>query len=220
MRTAVFMALLVILGAGLGLAQQNTQPQYWKGKFQVFQYNFLCTTATDRPEDTECVRREVELWKYDYDLYQNPQGIAREELTHMNRNRSVEGPLDFRLLDYKQGYRFAWDKSGDRVIKDTFNPPVTGRSAGSRRILGFTCDGTDYRWTTFQQSKIERQSWSARSSDFKVPLLVVEYFTRHTGEMLSLTIEVVSQIEAVPDLPASLFEPPPDLQVVEFPRKP
>ena len=63
------------------------------------------------------VSRSVWFREFDYDLYQNDAGIAREELTHMNTNRSVEGPLDVRLLDYTHRNGRVWDKGGTQVMR-------------------------------------------------------------------------------------------------------
>src|SRR5579859_1420471 len=95
MLRTLFMGLIFITSSTLAKTPQLSESGFWKGKFEIFQYNFLHSTGVG---DRSLVSREMELWKFDYDLYANEQGVAREELTHMNRNRSLEGPLDVRLL--------------------------------------------------------------------------------------------------------------------------
>ncbi len=194
--------------------QQASESGFWKGKFEIHQYNLSFGTGV---ENKALVFRSVDLWKSDYDLYQNPAGVAREELTHMNRNRSVEGPLDIRVLDYSRGDGLVFDKGGRDATKGPLIPPVPGKSLGSRRILGFKCEGKEYQWTTFQQAKVRIERWAPQDTSFKVPLLRVGYFTDDTGALLALTVEVVTQLEPVPNLPASLFEAPAGLHVVNLP---
>jgi hypothetical protein len=217
MRNGLIVGLALLLNVGSGLAQQSSDSGFWKGKFEVYQFNFSYGTAHDYAQNREFIHRGVDLWKEEYDLYQNPTGIARQELTHMNRNRSVEGPLDVRLLDYSRGYGLVFDKGGGRAIEGPLEPTVAGRDLGSRRILGFACRGRQYEWTTFQQVKVQLQSWSAHGSNLRVPLLQVENITDSTGALVTLRIRVVSNLEPVPYLPASLFEQPAGLQVTKVP---
>ena len=209
--------LTVLLGAAVGGAQQASHAGFWKGKLQITQYNFSNATVHDYVRGRDYTRRGVDLWKEEYNLYQSPAGVVREELISMNRGRSVEGPMDVRLLDYPRGYSLVFDKGGGRAVKEPLDPPVPGESIGSRGILGFVCDGREYKWSTFQRSKVELRSWSTRDSDFKVPLLQLESMSESDGALLALRVRVVSTLEPASGLPASLFEPPPDLDVISFP---
>jgi len=195
-------------------AQQPLQSGFWKGRLQIHQFNFSFGTRTQGKKTD--VQRGVDIWKYEYELYQNANGIAREELKSLNRNRSVELPLDIRIMNYGRGTGFVFDRGGKEAITGPF-VPVAGRALGSRRILGFECEGKEYEWTTFQHAAVRLQTWTARNSSFKVPLLQVEYFNDDTGALLALTIQMVSELEAVPDLPPSLFQIPQDLHVVKVP---
>jgi hypothetical protein len=206
--------IALLLCPSFAVGQQPTQPRFWKGKLEIHQFNFSFGTQTQENKTT--LFRGVDLWKYEYELYQNPDGVAREELTAMNRNRSVEGPLDIRLLDYTRGSGFVFDKGGKEATRGPL-VPVSGRTSGSRRILGLVCVGTNYEWATSQHATVQLQSWRAQNSSFKVPLLEVEYFTDNTGALLALTITVVRSLEPVPHLPNSLFQLPPGLNVVEVP---
>ena len=213
MRTAVAVGVWLMLWP---LPRMASAPQtdFWKGKYAIFQYHFMYDKDV---KDESRVSRGIWLREFDYDLYQNNAGMAREELTHMNTNRSVEGPLDVRLLDYGHGLGQVWDKGGTQLIKGPLSPLVPGKSLGTRQILGFTCEGKEYIWTTFQHAKVQLESWSAQDSTFRVPLLRVQHYTDDTGALLGVTVEVVMQLEAASDLPASLFEAPEGLQVSSVP---
>ena len=132
-------------------ARQN---DFWKGQYAIFQYHFMYGNDV---KNENRVTRSVWFREFDYDLYQNDSGIAREELTHMNTNRSVEGPLDVRLLDYAHGNGRVWDKGGNQVIEGPLGPLVPGKSLGTRQILGFTCEGKEYEWTTFQRARVRTE---------------------------------------------------------------
>jgi hypothetical protein len=204
MRKVFLFGLAVVLGSALSWAQEHSQPDSWKGKYEFYQFNL--------GEDKGLAFHDAFNWKSDYDLYQNRDGVARLELTHLNRNRLLEGPLDIQLLDYRQGVGWVWDKGGALAIKGPLGPPAEGKSLGTRQILGFTCEGKEYERTTFQQGKVQLQSWSARDTNFRFPLLRVSYHTTSTGVLSALIVQVVTQLEPVSDLPASLFEVPAGLR--------
>jgi len=169
-------------------------------------------------QDKSVVERSVEVWQSDYDLFQSPAGVVREQLTHINWHPSIEGPMGVRLLDYNRGYGLVFDKDGrGQALRGPLLPPVVGTPLQHRQILGFNCEGKEYDWTTSQQARVELKRWSAQNSDLKVPLLELQYFTDDKGALLSLTVSVVSQLEAVSNLPASLFEPPSGLHIVDVP---
>jgi hypothetical protein len=157
------------------------------------------------------------VWETDYDLFQSPAGVVREQMTNMNWHPSVEAPMDIRLLDYTRGYGLVFDKGGRQAIRGPLSPPVAGTPLEQRQILGFICDGKQYDWTTPQHARVQLQRWSARDSDLKVPLLQVEYFTDDTGALLTLRVTAVSQLERTSGLPASLFEPPAGLHPIDVP---
>src|ERR1035438_1245839 len=149
MRTAVAVVLCLMMWP---LPRMTSAPptDFWKGKYAIFHYNFMYGKDV---KDESRVSRSVWFREFDYDLYQNDAGVAREELTHMNTARMVEGPLDVRLLDYVHGYGRLWDKGGTQLIEGPLGPPVPGKSLGTRQILGFTCEGKEYEWTTFQHAQ-------------------------------------------------------------------
>jgi hypothetical protein len=208
------LATLLPLFLALALTGQGcTQAGFWRGKVQIYQFNFSYGVAGG---DRAIASPSVDLWKYTYDLYQDPAGVAREQLTSMNRNRSVEGPLDVRLMDYGRGYGLIFDKGSPRAVAG----PLTrgpGRALGQRTILGFACEGTEYQWKTFQHATVRLESWTARDGSFKVPLLQLEYFLESDGTLLSLTVEVVSEAEPSERMPSSFFEPPRGLRIVRLP---
>lgn len=211
------MCKAVIVAAWVMMWPLATTPQMaetgaWKGKYAIFQYNLLYGTDV---QDQNRVSRSMELREFDYDLFQNDSGIAREDLTHMNTNRGLEGPLDVRLLDYGHGYGRVWDKGGTQLVEGPLDPLVPGKSIGTRQILGFACEGREYEWTTFQHATVQLESWSAKDSTFKVPLLQVQHFTDNAGDLLGITVDVVTQLEPASELPASLFVAPEGLKVVK-----
>jgi hypothetical protein len=214
MRSPGVLVWVLVLSVVSGVGQDPSQSSFWKGEYEIYQFNFSAQPGREGAVGGEYGARAVDLWQSDYELYQSPRGIAREELKRMNRNRSLEGPMDIRLLDYAQGYGLVWDKGGGKALRGPLAPPAASRPMGSRVILGFTCDGKEYTWTTFQRAKVQLEVWSARDGDFKVPLLQVEYLTHETGALITMVIQFVSKLERVSELPPPLFEAPAGLQVV------
>lgn len=214
MGMAAALVVAFALCAGPGGAQEQSQPGLWRGRLQVFQFNFMYGVGV---QDRSLVTRDVEVRRSDYDLYQSAAGVAREELAHIDWNRSVEGPMDIRLFDYARGYGLVFDKGGSQAVRGPLVPPAAGKPLEQRRILGFVCDGTEYEWTTFQHARVELEQWYARDSDLRVPLLQVEYFTDDTGALLTLRVTAVSQLERASGLPASLFQAPAGLHAIDVP---
>jgi len=152
-----------------------------------------------------------------YNLYQNTEGVVREDLSYVNRNRSLGGPLDVKLFNYSKGAGLIFDKGNPQAIEGSLTPPVRGDAIGERTILGFSCAGNEYRWKTSQGATVELQSWKATDSTFLVPLLEVEYFSDDTGALLSLTVQVINHLMPAPEIPQSFFQPPAGLRVVRVP---
>ena len=213
MRKVFLLCLAAAVGVAPSWSQEGSKPAFWKGKYAVYQFNLGGAVAVGGEAEGRVIHAGT-VWESDYDLYQNPQGVARLELTHMNRNRSVEGPLDIQLLDYRQGMGWIWDKGGNQATKGPLGPRAAGMTLGTRQILGFTCEGNNYEWTTWQNATMQLQSWSAQDTNFRVPLLRVRYVTDSAGVLSALIIQVVTQAERISDLPASLFEVPAGLRVV------
>jgi hypothetical protein len=215
MRRGIALGLFFALCAASTGAQEPPGPTFWKGKLQLFQFNFLYGVGV---EDRSLVKRNVEVWETDYDLVQGPEGIVREELAHMNWHPSVEGPMGIRLLNYRSGVGVVFDKGGHEAMRWPLLPPAAAVPLEQRQILGFLCDGKEYDWTTTRQhARVQLQRWSARDSNFRVPLLEIEYFTKGNGELLTLSVAEVSELDAGPDVPASVFQPPSGLRVIDVP---
>lgn len=210
---AAFSLVLMIL-AMPAYAQQDSQTAFWKGKLEVRQFNFSYAVGV---RNQHHVVRSVDVWKTNYDFYQNSAGIVREELTFINHNRSVGGPVDIRLLNYAEGVGLVFDKGRPEAIEGSLKPPVQGKSLGVKHVLGFSCEGLEFEWKTFQHASVQLQSWRAVNSSLRVPLLQVEYFSDNTGALIALTVRVVSLVEASPTLPPSLFQPPEGLRIVHVP---
>lgn len=213
MRTARLGLLLFLFFPACATAQQRSQPSYWKGQLRIYQFNFMYGEGI---KDKSVVSRTVDVWEYDYDLYEDPVGVVREELTHLNRNRSMQPPMDIRILDYHRGYGVVYDRGAKQGMGGPL-VPVAGRPLPERKLLGFACEGRQYRWTTPQLATVELQAWTASDPGPKVPLLEVEYFTDDTGSLLSLTVTAVTKIAPTSALPPSLFEVQPSLHVLHVP---
>lgn len=197
--------------------QASSKGSFWDGQFEVFQFTFTDTTAHNSVLNKNFRYRGADLTTYVYKLYQNPDGIAREELTSMSRNRSVEGAIDVKILNYRTGEGIVFNKSGTQAVEGPLRPQVQGKNIGERKILGFLCIGEEFRWQTRQGGIVDLQRWSARGSDFKVPLLEVEYSADKTGALLGMWVRMVSRLEQVDELPASLFEVPLGLHISNVP---
>ena len=212
---AIVTSALAMIGLCLPAQGQNSsRVAFWKGELDVRQFNFSYAVGV---HDKSHVVRSVGLWKTTYNLYQNAQGVAREDLSYVNRNRSLGGPLDVKLFNYSKGEGLIFDKDSPQAIEGSLTPPVRGNAIGQRTILGFSCAGKEYRWKTSQGATVDLQSWRATNSTFLVPLLEVEYFSDDTGALLSLTVQVVSHLMPASAIPQSLFQPPAGLRVVRVP---
>lgn len=210
----VALTLMFLTPVLLPFAQRGIAAGFWRGELEIRRFNFSYAVGV---RNGNRVVRSVGVWKRNYDLYQNPGGVVREVLTSINRNRSVEGPMDVRLFNYLDGKGLVFDKGRSQAVEGPILPPVPGRTLGKRFILGFSCEGSDYEWKTPQHATVELQSWTANNSSFKVPLLQVEYFTDGVGALIAMTVRVVSRVEPSAELPASLFQPPAGLRVVHVP---
>jgi len=213
-RLGTALALVLMILAMPAYAQQDSQTASWKGKLEVRQFNFSYAVGV---RNQRLVVRSVDVWKTNYDFYQNTSGIVREELTFINHNRSVGGPMDIRLLNYADGEGLVFDKGRPEAIEGSLKPPVPGKSLGVKHILGFSCEGSEFEWKTFQHASVELQSWRVVNSSLRVPLLQVEYFSDDTGALIALTVRVASQVGPSPALPPSLFQPPEGLRIVHVP---
>src|SRR5574337_812652 len=106
-------------------AQQSPQADFWKGKLEIRQFNFSYAVGV---RNKNLAVRSVDLWRSDYDLYQDLSGVAREELAFINRNRSVEGPMDVKLFNYANGTGLVFDKGRPQAIEGPLVPPVAGQT--------------------------------------------------------------------------------------------
>jgi len=211
----IVISVLAMLGLCLPVGgQDSSRAAFWKGELDVRQFNFSYAVGV---HDKSQVVRSVGLWKTNYNLYQNAQGVAREDLAYVNRNRSLGGPLDVKLFNYSRGEGLIFDKGRPQAIGGSLTPPVRGKAIGERTILGFSCAGNEYRWKTSQGATVDLRSWKATDSTFLVPLLEVEFFSDDTGALLSLTVQVVSHLMPAPEIPQSFFQPPDGLRVVRVP---
>jgi len=213
MRTWIYGLLMFALAVNFGDTQQSSPANSWQGKLETYSFNYLYGVGAEGGSD---VSRRGYVEKYEYDLYQNPAGVAREELGKVTRTMPltiVGSPYNIRILDYSRGSATAFFKGGQEGAEGPL-VPVAGVSLPQQRtILGFTCEGKHYRWTTFQNATVELDTWTARGADFRVPLLEVSYFIEPKGSLLGMTVVMVTELKPVTGLPASLFEVPQGLHL-------
>jgi hypothetical protein len=147
----------------------------------------------------------------DYDLYQNPSGLAREELTNLTRTKLMTNlgyPYNIRILDYPHNHGVVFVERGQDGAEGPWVPVPGVALPQPRTILGFRCEGKRYRWTTFQKATVELDTWTAQDSSLRVPLLEVKYVTESRWSLLGVDVVMVTELEPVSSLPASLFEVP------------
>lgn len=225
MRKRSIMAVLLCLSApllGLGQGPPNTE---WQGKIEIHIYNFLFGTGQryvyghggSFVGTKSIVVRRVETATRNYDLYVGPGGVAREQLTRATGQPSI-GPLkDIRLLHYSAGWGLVFNRGGSTAIKGPLTPSTSPREIGTRTILGFLCEGKQYKWRTRHGGTVELETWAATRPVVTVPLLQVTHLTDKAGALLALVVQFVAMIKPTSNLPKSLFEPPTGLQVSPVP---
>lgn len=213
-RSGILSLLTFLAAVSLVGAQESPKAGYWKGKLEIRQFNFSFAVGV---RNKSYIVRRTDVWNTNYDFYQNPEGVAREDLTSINRNRSVGGPMDVKLMNYSDGKGLIFDKGHPRAIAGPLVPPTPGKSLGERRILGFSCRGEEYEWKTFQHATVQLRSWKAENSSLKVPLLEVEYFTDSAGALIGLTVQFIASVEPAANLPDSFFKPPVGLRITNVP---
>jgi hypothetical protein len=208
MRTTIHTLLTVVLTAGLSPAQQPSQTGFWQGKLESYSFDFFYGVGI---EDSTVISREGWVERHEYDLYQSPAGVAREELTNLTRTRTmtiVGSPYNIRIFDYTRGKGVAFFKDRQEGAEGPLIPLLEVSPRQPRTILGFACEGKHYRWATFQNATVELDTWTAQGGGPRVPLLEVSYVTDPRGSLLGLTVTMVTKLEPAADLPASLFEVP------------
>lgn len=223
-RRYVLAAILLALGDALAPGSTAGQPGYWKGKLEVVAFNFTEVTEM-KPLPGQLTGPPIgppyfaaDVTEYRYDVYQNQEGVVRHELTYTSRNRSVGWPLDIELLDYGHGYGLGYNKRGDRAERYRLRPPVSGVAIEQRRILGHQCEQLQYEWEdSLHDAKIKEQVWLAADAVFEDPLLKIRHIFGKGNVLKYMEIRVMTRLEAVGNLPASLFEPPAGLKVIDQP---
>ena len=156
------LALLIALAGRLQIARPSAPPtDYWTASLDVVSYNYseAISMAAGKPHQPSHVALAVHS---SYTLYQNPKGVVRLELASLGRNRVVEPPIDFTLLDYNTGYKVVWDRDGGDAERSSFRLPVTPVEIGDREILGHLCRGHKYEWQDSRGAHLERIQWLAQ----------------------------------------------------------
>jgi hypothetical protein len=214
--------LLIALGVVLSVPPSGgtpgmPQPGYWRAKLDVVSYDF--TVATEEAPGKPRVTFNVANVVHDtYDLYQNPRGVVRRELTFLGRSRVIEPPLDFALFNYDTGYVVAWDKGGGRGERSYFGPPIAPSEVGMRQILGHSCKGYEYDWQEPGVGHEQRTQWIATDAGFREPLIDTLYVFDKPGVLSYIELRVVTRLDPVGQLPESMFTPPPSIPVVDVGR--
>jgi hypothetical protein len=218
MRSTILWAAYLLIGLSVGYQESYTfaQERSWKGKLTIVTFNFSEATEHNNVLKTDRVLQNATMEWYGYDLYQSAQRIVREELTYISRNRSVELPMDVKILDYGRNTEVTFDKGGTQEARWRLMPPTHPTPLETRGILGQTCQGLQYEWKKDGYT-LRRQLWLAKDTNFKTPLFQMRYLFKPAGTMIYMETRVVTEFEPVPDLPASLFEAPQGLKVVDMP---
>ncbi len=199
-----------------GQEASRSREGYWKAQLHIVSFGFGEVTERNYESNRTRVFQNVDVQQYKYNIFQNPRGIVREELSFISRNRSVEPPLENRLYDYDRGFQLAFDKGREDAVRWIHKPPMSQTPLQSRRILGHLCRGTQYEWRDRGRT-FRHQRWFVEDVDFRTPLLEIRYVFDATDSLLDMEVRVVSEMEVVPHLPASMFEAPAGLKIVEIP---
>ena len=225
MRKRSIIAVLFCLLAPLFGLGQGPRKTDWQGKVEIHKYNFLYGTGQryvyghggNFVGTKPIVTRHVETATRDYDLYVGAGGTVREQLTHATGQPSIGPPKDVRLLHYGVGWGLVFDRGKSTAVRGPLTPPTSPREIGTRTILGFLCEGKQYKWRTRQGGTVDLQTWRATRSGIGVPLLQITHFSDKTGTLLALVVQFVALIKPVSSLPESLFQQPTGLRVTHVP---
>jgi hypothetical protein len=221
--TRVRAAWWLILAVLTGLAHPLAATEGWKGKLEVVSFSYgLAQKGKPAPPNLAGIPVgppffQSTRWEYRYDVYQDPQNIVRRDLTYTNPNRSIGGPTDVSLFDYNTGHVLAWNKGQHEAERSAFVPAVTPSRIGARKILGHTCEGLRHKWAEENGFQHTREVWYAADADFKDPLLEMRCVLDRDGTLEYLEIRVMTVLQRASNIPATLFEEPPNLRVKNIP---
>ena len=172
---------------------------FWKGELEdtVVSYDQKAYTRT-----------------YTYDVFQNPEGVVRHELTRTTSTLLEQG-RQIHIVDYQEGCFSSFDRGGSVVIRVPLVFPSARHSPlEDREILGFPCQGVETRWVQKRNGyRRVRQTWSPRRGGFRDPLLLLDY-AFSGGKLVFFEPQLMRSIGASDALPASLFKVPPGPQVI------
>jgi hypothetical protein len=159
---------------------------------------------------------EAHIVQYNYDVFQNDKQVVRRELTHMTRNPIAEIGRDVKIIDYRQGRALAFNKGSTRAERYPVRTVGSLRALENRMILDHQTAGTETTRQDRDGTSYVSQSWVPRDSEYKEPLLKIEYSVGPGGRLGFFVLQVTTRIEKVDSLDPSLFEPPSGLQVNEI----
>jgi hypothetical protein len=158
--------------------------------------------------------RVIEM-QFNYLIYQNPDGLVRQELVSAPLADSVGIGRDVALYDFPKGFVVAFDKARplavryqlDDIDKNPFLPQAT--DLGWRDTLGYRCRGAENREHFPRTTLIAiRQTWVAVEIGFKKPLLDTRKYVKPDGEETYTATRVISNVKRVRWLSPSLFSVP------------
>lgn len=214
----IVVTLLTVLAARLPLRQGSTNVSgYWTATLTVVSYDYAESISL-APGKPHTKSNSAWVVHSSYSLYQNPKGVVRLELQSIDRNRFMEAPIDFALLDYNSGYKLAWDKDGDHVERSPLRLPVAPIETDQREILGHLCKGYRYDWQDSETAQVERTQWLVADGSFREPLLVMWSLFDKPRVLRYLELRAVTELHAVAQLPDSMFLPPPGMPVTDMGR--
>jgi len=214
----LLLSLVSLLNPGRLAPGADTSPSgYWKGALDVASYDYTVATE-EAPGKSQAKYSMVIVVRSTFNVYQNPAGTVRRELTFLSRNRIIEPPLDYALFDYGTGHVLAWDKGSDRVERSDFRMAASPSSLGTRSILGRLCTGSEYDWEE-SGTKVRRTQWFATGDGFHDPLLDVIHMYSGQDVLSYIEIRVMTRLDPAGPLPGTTFEPPSGLPVYDVGRQ-
>jgi hypothetical protein len=187
---------------------------YWAGHLTVVEFNYA-RNEVEKPARGEGKEFEsVGLTVYTFEVYQNPQGVVRHQLSSMSRNRGLEPGLDVQLLDYAAGYMVSFNKGARVAFKTAMPlPGGTAQPLQARELLGHRCRGVETRWKDINHNSMRTESWTSTDSNFHDPLLKITTISDLSGHLGMIRMEAITELRKAGHLDESLFQIPPKLEV-------
>lgn len=208
------MLLLAVVLQAPALPEQK----YWVGHLKVAEFSFAQNTVQSPGPDAGTEYESADLTVYTFNIYQDPRGVVRHELSSMSRNRSLEPGLDVRLFNYPQNYTVSFNKGAKSALKSAM--PLPGgirRQLQGQQILGHRCKGVEMRWDDMNGYRSEIKTWTPIDCAFRDPLLKITTVWDRTGRLGKMQVEAMTDLRQEANLEDSLFRVPAGVNIEKFP---